>query len=260
MVVRMADDIVIVRDAGWAQALGELLVGATADIPAWMRAHTELLKSDVTSEVGLLQLRDELCYLKFYRHKTAAHRRFFRRGRAVRSFDVTAQMSHRALPVPRPRACLRVPGGMLLLAEGIPSAQDLGAMWSTGGADTGTLMPAAGGLLAKLHREGFAHGDCKWPNLLWTPGKDFYLVDLDGARSVPSGHARQARDLARFTLDAEERELGSAGFELFLDNYLAGVEYSREQVLQDMLPALRKLRARHLARYGPRGSRLLVDT
>ena len=73
------------------------------------------------------------------------------------------------------------------------------------------------------------------------------------------GSPRQARDVARFTLDAEELELGQQRFGYFLDNYLAGSGRSREGVVADAMPALRKLRKRHLARYGRTGQTLLGE-
>ncbi len=118
------------------------------------------------------------------------------------------------------------------------------------------VLLGAGESVARLHRAGYAHGDCKWNNLLWT-GQQCYLVDLDGAGKASIGSAKQARDLARFTLNAEELAIGPELYEHFLESYLQGVSVSRSVVIDQMMPVLRMLRDRHLAKYGERGQRLL---
>jgi tRNA A-37 threonylcarbamoyl transferase component Bud32 len=118
------------------------------------------------------------------------------------------------------------------------------------------VLHSAGESVARLHRAGYAHGDCKWSNLLWTGGQ-CYLVDLDGAGKAPIGSAKQARDLARFTLNAEELDIGPELYEFFLQGYLQGVSVSRSVAIDQMMPSLRLLRDRHLAKYGERGRRLL---
>lgn len=253
----------IVRGDTWAVRLQQRLPGPPADMTAWMRDNTRLLKSDAASEVGLLELEGQLCCLKYYRHKSILHRTLFRagRGRPVRSFDAALALVERRVAVPRPLACLRVPGGMLLLTQGIPDAKALDLLWQGQPGDEQVIQPlcAAGTVLADLHRAGYAHGDSKWRNILWS-GQVCYLVDLDAASRARVAGARQARDLARFTLDAEELAMGSRLFDLFLDSYLSGIGRSRDEVVAATLPPLRKLRARHLARYGRRGQRLFSDS
>ena len=63
-------------------------------------------------------------------------------------------------------------------------------------------------------------------------------------------HPRQARDLARFTIDAEELGLSRELYQLFLDTYLANSAYPRDLVLQRILPLVETTRARHLKKYG----------
>ena len=50
--------------------------------------------------------------------------------------------------------------------------------------------------------------------------------------------------------------MSPALYEQFLQAYLELVGGSREAVVNRMLPILRKLRDRHLAKYGERGQRL----
>jgi tRNA A-37 threonylcarbamoyl transferase component Bud32 len=260
----MPDSTRIIRGGssgdGWGVALQDLLATSSKDTAAWMQQHTRLLKSDTNSLVGLLQLQHEACYLKLYRYKSTLQKLLFRlgRGRPVRSFDVACKLVESEVPVPRPRACLLVPGGVLLLTEGIAGGGNLNDLWREQPAHDKfrQVLHGAGESVAHLHRAGYAHGDCKWSNLLWA-GRQCYLVDLDGVGKAPLGSAKQARDLARFTLNAEELDIGPELYELFLESYLQGVGASRHGLIARMTPILHLLRDRHLAKYGERGQHLL---
>lgn len=250
----------ILRGDEWATRLRDELGGAPPDMNAWMQRNTRLLKRDAASEVGLLTLDDTLCCIKYYRHKSYRHRLLLRaaRGRPVRSFDVGTQLTEAGVSVPKPLALLRVPDGALLMVEGVTEAEALDLLWEKNPdeEDAQKILCAAGELMAQLHRAGFAHGDCKWRNLLWS-ARGCHLVDLDAAGRAGMGSLRQARDVARFTLDAEELGLSQTRFGYFLDSYLSGTGRGREEVIADALPALRKLRERHLTRYGRAGQALL---
>jgi len=258
---RVVDHVRIIRGEHSATALRDLLATPPLDAAAWMEQHTRLLKSDTHCRVGLLSLQQQEFYLKLYLLKSAPQGLLLRLGprldRAVRSFEVAAKLVQSAVPVPAPKACLQVPGGMLLVAEAITGSDNLHDVWRQQSADesAGRWLRGAGEAIAHLHLAGYAHGDCKWHNLLWT-GERVYLVDLDGAGKAARGGAGQARDLARFTLNAEELTVSPALYEQFLQAYLQLAGGSREAVVNRMLPILRKLRDRHLAKYGERGQRL----
>jgi len=261
---QMPDSTRIIRGGGsgdgWGIALQDMLATSSNDTAAWMQQHTRLLKSDTNSLVGLLQLRCETCYIKLYRYKSSLQKMLFRlgRGRPVRSFDVARELLAKEVPVSGPLACLLVPEGILLLTEGMPDGRNLNDLWLEQPAsdEFRQIMHGAGESVARLHQAGYAHGDCKWSNLLWT-GRQCYLVDLDGAGVAAIASAKQARDLARFTLNAEELAIGAELYELFLESYLQGVGESRQVVIVRMMPILRVLRERHVAKYGERGQRLL---
>lgn len=256
----MIGAVAAIRGERWADRLQHQLAMPPLEIGDWMAQHTRLLKCDQNSQVGLLHLDRVLCCLKFYADKSPLHRLRYRlgRGRAVHSFDIALQLADAGLPVATPFACLRITGGALLLSEGIREARSLRANWLDRPAPSVSkqVLTAAGEVLGGLHRAGYAHGDCKWSNLLYSDGA-VTLVDLDATRASAHGGARQARDLARFTLDAEELEIGVEAYQLFLQSYCLQAAVSREGALRRMRPILQKLRARHLARYGDRGRRLL---
>ena len=112
------------------------------------------------------------------------------------------------------------------------------------------MMRGAALTLSVLHRAGYTHGDCKWRNLLWIDGECF-MVDLDGARRRRLFAARaRARDVARFTVSAEEAGVPSSLLQAFLDSYVAHSGVAREELLRRMQPNLEKLRGRHLEKYG----------
>ena len=225
-----------------------------------MEHNTRLLKRDRYSTVGLLRLQGQACYLKHYIAKSAVQNLGFRFaiGRGVHSFDAAASLLLAGLRVPAPRACLRAPGGLLLLTEGVEDSRDLRALWQ-GPVDeeaASGYMRNAGATLAALHLAGFAHGDCKWSNLLWAR-EAFYLVDLEDVRRVgkPGGrslspHARQLRDIARFTADAEALAVSPDQYDNFLARYCAATQCAPENLRDLIRQPLELIRQRHKRKSG----------
>lgn len=250
----------VLRGDRWAACLSRALAESPAGTANWMERHTRLLKSDTFSRVGLLKLQGQSCFLKLYLAKSSLQRFGFRLGygRGMHSFDAAQQLTRAGLPVPVPLACLLVEEGMVLLTDGIAPSRDLRALWleQPTAAVAEQLMRAAGGTLAALHRAGFAHGDCKWSNLLWS-GTQLYLVDLEAVRAVKAVrrqplpvHARQLLDLARYTVDAETLGASPAQYSAFMDDYCSAMGCRRELVGAGLLPALESIRKRHRETYG----------
>ena len=252
----------VLRGDSWGERLKKVVAAATAGEMTWMAEHTEVLKSDDHSRVGLLRLHDSSCYLKFYQSKSAGQNMLFRFGyaRGLRSFDAATCLLEADVLVPAPLCCLLLPGGMMLLTEGIVDGRDLKALWqqNIGEPQRALLMADAGRALAKLHTAGYSHGDCKWSNFLWS-ADNFYLVDLEGVRQTNRGGKRQARDLARFTVNAEDLGVAPEVYELFLEHYLQGSNNSRAVIIRAMMPFLRQLRRRHEKKYGKRGHEILRE-
>lgn len=252
----------ILRGDRWGERLKKVVADASAGEMAWMQDHTELLKSDDYSRVGLLRLHDSSCYLKFYQSKSAGQNMLFRFGyaRGLRSFDAATRLMEADVLVPAPLCCLALPGGMMLLTEGILDGRDLKALWQQGIGDPqrALLMAGAGRALAKLHSAGYSHGDCKWSNFLWS-ADNFYLVDLEAVKETSRGGKRQARDLARFTVNAEDLGVAPQVYELFLERYLHGSNNSRAVIVRAMMPFLRQLRRRHEKKYGKRGHEIVRE-
>lgn len=230
-----------------------------ADTWSWLQDDCQVLKRDRHSLVALGQVAGERCYFKYYRHKSPLHAALVSlgQGRALRAYDRAQILAAAELPVAEPLACLRVAGGLLLITVAL-AGSDLKALWQERPSIVieGELMASAGELLALLHRAGFAHGDCKWSNLLWD-GKSFYLLDLEGVRKAAPGSSRQARDLARFTVNAEDMGMREEYFHRFLATYASICGLPEKELVQRMLPHVKTLRRRHLARYGHRGGQLL---
>jgi len=252
----------ILRGNSWGERLqSELAKSSLAELD-WMQQHTQLLKNDSHSRVGLITLQDRLCYLKFYNAKSTGQKILFRLGysRGLRSFDAATELLAAGVQVPTPLACLLSPRGMMLLTEGVAGGKDLKALWQgdTEPAKRELLMSSAGHTLAVLHKAGYCHGDCKWSNFLWSTD-GFYLVDLEGVKKTAAGGKTQARDLARFTVNAEDMGVEPECFELFLERYLQGGNHSRETIIRAIMPFLRQLRQRHKLKYGERGQQILRE-
>jgi len=252
----------ILRGDAWGEQLQNELARSSLSEVEWMQQHTQLLKSDSHSRVGLLQLQNSLCYLKFYQAKSPGQKILFRLGysRGLRSFDAAKELLAAEVLVPDPLSALLSGGGMMLLTEGVTGAKDLKALWQEDIEQTlrGELMAAAGDSLAKLHMAGYCHGDCKWSNFLWS-SRGFYLVDLEGVKKSRVGSKKQARDLARFTVNAEDMGVPHESYELFLDSYLRLSKHSRDTLICAVMPFLRQLRQRHTLKYGQRGHKILGE-
>ena len=249
----------VLRGSRWTHFLLNEMGVPTWGCWEWIEARGEVVKLDRFSCTALLELAGESCFVKLYRPRSRLHGRVLRatRGRPLRSQGVARDLLLAAVRVPEPRGCLWVGDGVLTLAQGLPGGEDLQRRWSTvpEPALRRELMSAAAESLARLHREAYGHGDCKWNNLLWHDGR-VYLVDLDAVRPARPGSRRQARDLARFTLNAEELAVAPEDYQVFLEAYFSSLGIPREQPLARMLPELDKLRARHRRRYGEFGRAL----
>jgi tRNA A-37 threonylcarbamoyl transferase component Bud32 len=256
----MANRVRIIRGHSWAERLQEELTQSPLSPLEWMEEHTKIVKSSTNGLSGLLRLDDEVCFLKYYRFTSPLHRILFDLGfaRPLHNFTAARDLGAQGVAVPRPLACLQVPQGMLLLIEGLSGPGNLEEVWRRQPTDEEALrlMRCAGESLATLHQSGYAHGNCKWDNLFWD-GHRVCLIDLDDARRSAAGGEAQARDLARFTANAERFEIGLEKYAPFLDAYLQGVNESRREVTQRMLPILVQLRKKNLASHGPRGQRLV---
>ena len=262
----MSGVIRVVRGGAFAETLavelGQLEGGAVdaRHVKRLLDARGRLLKGDPHSAVYLATLAGRDCYCKLFLAKSRRQSLLFRltRSRGQRSFDVARRLSDLELPVPEPLACLGLPGAVLFVTARVPGS-DLKALWlkAPQSDEWPAALSASGRALAGLHGTGFSHGDTKWSNLLWD-GKTITLVDLDAVRRSPV-RSRRARDLARFTLNAEEMGVPASLYEHFLDSYQLATGESRAKLEQMTLRALRVLRHRHLKRYGPRGHHLLGD-
>jgi hypothetical protein len=225
----------------------------------WIEAYGQVVKLDHYSRTAILELAGEPCFAKLYQPHSWLQGRIMRTGlgRPLRSQEAARQLLRAAIRVPEPRGCIWVGDGVLTLSEGLPDSQDLQLRWGTATepAARRQLMSTAAESLAQLHLRAYSHGDCKWSNLVCR-GEQLYLVDLDAVRRSRPGSRRQARDLARFTLNAEELAVDSGVYAVFLEAYFSALEIPREGIIAQMLPELHKLRHRHRGRYGERGHAL----
>jgi tRNA A-37 threonylcarbamoyl transferase component Bud32 len=250
----------VLRGEVWAERLGKQLELPPNDAGEWMEQHTQILKSERYSLSGLVRIENEMCFLKFYRPKTVFHRAMFSMGMGApqRNFTAARDLAADGLAVPVPLACTQLSQGAFLLVEGLSGEGNLADLWRRQPEEdvASQMILAAAKTLAMLHSFGFAHGDCKWDNLFWYDQRA-YLVGLDDARRCEVGAPEQARDLARFTINAEELSIGLPLYEQFLNAYLKEVGEPRRELMNRMLPHLYRLRTKRLGRTGGRVQRLV---
>jgi len=254
-----AEHLQVLVGQEWGEALCDEIHSTGLDARAWGQEHINVLKSTPTSLVGLLELKGQPCYFKFYQSKSWWQKIVFRLGlgRGSRSYRVAGELSAKDIAVPQPLACLLTRHGMILLTEAISGASDMQSLWEEGLATPeNPCWRNAGVVLGHLHNAGFSHGDYKWSNLL---GADevLYLVDLEAVSKVGSSSNKPYRDIARFTLNAEDMGAPRSSYENFLNAYLKETDSEEEDVVRRTLPILNGLRTHHISKYGPRGHALM---
>lgn len=256
----MSKSVSVVRGEGAAAAIAKRLREYPGNGVEWLQSHCSILKEDDLGVVALYQDGPLECVLKFYGYRSRAHQWAYRmgRGRAFHSYRAACALRREGIAVAQALGCLRLTDGMLLISEAIEGEGNLQEIWERGPVEKFArhVFQVAGHSMANLHRSGYAHGDCKWNNLLWDGG-GIVMIDLDAVVRAPLHSQRQARDLARFTVNAEESDLGAPLFDLFLTSYLQVVGLTRQQAVDQMVPYVYAIRAKHLARYEPQGQRLV---
>lgn len=254
----VAADLVVLRDGKWLQALREELRSSPGTCWQWIDTHGRVIKLDSYSCTALIELKGQSCFVKLYRPRGRLHSWLLGSalGRPLRSQTAAHELLLAGVKVPAPRGCLRADEGLLTLAEGFAAAEDMQSRWPDASETARRdLMSAAAISMAQLHLAGYCHGDCKWSNLLCMDTQ-VYLVDLDAVHSASMGGRRQLRDLARFTLNAEELAVDSGDYAVFVDTYISRLGVPRDVISSRMLPQLDKLRERHRRQYGITGQRL----
>jgi len=243
----------------WGQGLLSALPADQAGVGQWLCQQGRLLKSDKTSLACLLELQNEACFAKLYRHKHSLRALFpaITARRSRNAFSVGSAMHRDGVNVVEPLCCLLLPEGALLLTQALEATDSLAVTWyRLCPTEREAHLLACAGAIAAMHGRGYAHGDCKWQNLVPAGGRCF-LVDLDAARQSAVGSKWQVRDIARFTVNAEEQSVDAAAFSPFLDAYFDAVQSDRERFLAAVAEQAQVFRRRHRHRYGTRGSALL---
>jgi len=241
--------------AEWAGLLSDLANGTEQ----WVRENGSVVKESEYELTARIRVNDQACFLKLYRYKSIWRRWFFAPGmrRPLGAYRIAREMAAAGSPVPAPLACLQVPEGVVLLMAALPESKNLADVWADL-LDTAQLayLLAAARAIATVHLSGYAHGDCKWHNLV-SSDDCCYLVDLDASRPAQIRSDRQARDVARFTVNAEEMQLAPALYTQFLNSYADITGWEREELVAHLRPHLDRFRRRHRKRYGIACSPLL---
>jgi tRNA A-37 threonylcarbamoyl transferase component Bud32 len=252
--------ILFSRGGAWAEHLKKLLQLAPANPTEWMEQHTRLLVGDEYSLFGIIRVEDKSCCIRFRRSGSPGESILFASGygQPMRNFRAAQRLYKRGLALFQPLAYILVPQGVFLLTDCLTSGANLALLWrrESDSEESSRMIQAAGASLATLHNFGYALGDCSWENLYWDSQK-VYLIDFDKACLCRKIGSDQGRDLAQFTANAEELSIGLVMYEKFLETYIHAVGKNRRDVIECMTPYLDRYRAKNLARYGPRGQRLV---
>ena len=163
-----------------------------------------------------------------------------------------------ALPTPSPLMLFTLRGGaeICYITEFVSDAQNLHALFKAGAIDdVQAVLKELAQMIAQMHQQGWLHGDLKWTNFVRDNDGKIFIIDLDGLAKQCRWFADDSyKDLARFVLNAEDLSIDKNDFAVFVETYCELRGIAPEQLKPKVLPQLKKLRARHLIKYGPRGA------
>jgi len=195
-----------------------------SDPDEFLRSRSRLLKRGNTATIGVA----EGFVLKRFNFRKLLNlaKDLFRPSRPTRAFRKSYHLELTGVPTARVVGVAeRHVFGLLVrsyqLMEEIPNAVTLQKLMRNGGPPTREQTRAAARLVARLHEEGFTHGDLNERNLMLDGQGRLFLIDLDALEflgAVPT--ARAALDLARLARDiARHTAVSRAQRELFLRHY-----------------------------------------
>ena len=140
-----------------------------------------------------------------YGKRHARWRDFFRTAGPLRAFQNALAMEQAGLPTPRVLAAgvarkLNVPQVGYLLVEEIAPATTLAMLARQAGGLSGTAVRRVAGEIARLHGQGFLHGDLTINNVLLDGEGRPWFIDLERARHVgrPVNWRQAVDDFHRF--------------------------------------------------------------
>ncbi|MBN8726790.1 MAG: 3-deoxy-D-manno-octulosonic acid kinase [Xanthomonadales bacterium] len=129
------------------------------------------------------------------------------RTRAMREFELLAELSNQGLPVPVPVAARIVRDGARyrgdLLTRRIDGSQTLAALLDAGRADA-AVAKRIGAMLARFHAARVWHADLNAHNILVDAAGDTWLIDFDRGRKREPRLAWQQANLARLRRSLEK--------------------------------------------------------
>ena len=211
----------------WRVRLPLLTPGAERvmdDPDEFLLSSSKLLKRGQTATIGVA---DGFVLKRFnFRKLLNLAKDLFRPSRPRRAFRKSYHLELAGLPTARVVGVAeRRVFGLLVcsyqLMEEIPNALTLQKLMRNGGAPTREQTRAVARLVARLHEEGFTHGDLNERNLMLDGEGRLYLIDLDALEflgAVPS--TRAAKDLARLAQDiAGHAAVSRVQREIFLRHY-----------------------------------------
>ena len=243
-------------------------IGKDRCVNDWFNSEAKIIKRDKYSRVGFVQEENiGKIYIKHYSAKSWWHRisMFFNQGRAGRSFKVSDELLRNGISVPIPYALITANGSFGLpdssyyLCQGLVKGKDFKSFYLSSDVKNSDLikdrLQYIGRQLAGLHNCGYVHGDFKWSNIIFQ-GSKLFFVDLDNTSKINSLDI-EAKDLARFILNAEELMTDKTVFNYFMKAYRKSRKNASINLMLRCKKDLEKLRNKHLVRYGNRGWRLI---
>jgi tRNA A-37 threonylcarbamoyl transferase component Bud32 len=140
-----------------------------------------------------------------YAKPKARRRDFFRTAASVRAFRNALALEQAGIPTPRALAGgvmrkLRVPRAGYLLTEEVPNAISLARLASQAEPVPPRIIQTVALAIARLHQNGFVHGDLTINNVLLDGAGKPWFIDLERMRQLRGavGWRRAVEDFHRF--------------------------------------------------------------
>ncbi len=198
---------------------------------------------------------NDRCFYKAF-HSPSLPQRIYHHitsGRARRTFSYSLQLLNAGINVPQPFAYLEsgiTETSSFYFCEAKNSSLTLNQFIADDiqPIDTTAIFFQIGKQLAKLHSLDLQHGDFKWGNILIDANsQEICLVDLDAICSANIN--QQAKDLARFLVNSEERNRADSANKPFLAGYAENAPLCSENILPLAEKHQRKITRKHQKKY-----------
>ncbi|MDX1802651.1 MAG: lipopolysaccharide kinase InaA family protein [Alcanivorax sp.] len=217
----------------------------------WPPKSLSLLRNTEKIRAGIFKDENGAWFMKRYKYKGLKRvAAIAGRERAKINFSVSKEWGYLGIAVPSPVGVIEEPFGSgfcWFVCSAIADSFDLHHQASKNNENRKEfiewVMEKCMTIIVAVHQSGWCHGDMKWANFLSSREGEVFIVDFDSARKTKKGGRRQAKDIARFIVNAQEEGASEESLKKFYEKYKECLDF---KVKDNLVERYReKIRKRH---------------